>query len=322
MNRLSHFYRIAPALLTAVTFLSVMEPTLAQTKEEASDSPFVRRDQINLTLSGAETVIVAARTKANELKIKENIAVVDAGGHLLAFARMDGARPASVYTAITKATSAATKLGDTGPLPSADNASTHLSLAVENAAALSGGKFTTLKGGVAIVLEGQVIGAIGVGGATGEQDEQVARSGVNALLSELKSTGGAKAEPPKNESSNTEPPNAKVPADLVGEWRVEDIQGRGVVDRSQTTIRIDEEGAAYGSTGLNRFMAQPSISEGEIAFGHFPITRRAGPPALMDQEAKFLAAIQKVKKYRVDDKRLYLLDAQDNELIRLMSMSR
>ena len=49
--------------------------------------------------------------------VKENIAVVDDGGHLLAFARMDGARPASGTTAITKAVSAATFRQETGTLP-------------------------------------------------------------------------------------------------------------------------------------------------------------------------------------------------------------
>jgi glc operon protein GlcG len=57
-----------------------------------------------------------------------------------------------------------------------------LSLSIQNA---SGGRITTLKGGVPIVVDGQVIGAIGVGGGTGEQDAEVARAGVQALLDEL-----------------------------------------------------------------------------------------------------------------------------------------
>jgi glc operon protein GlcG len=112
-----------------------------------------------------------------------NIAVVDDGGHLLAFARMDGARPASAYTSITKATSAALTRGKTGPLPPPAQGATdaHLSLAVEHAAVQSGGKFTTLLGGVPILLEGQVIGAVGVGGATGAEDAEIAAAGVAGL---------------------------------------------------------------------------------------------------------------------------------------------
>jgi glc operon protein GlcG len=61
-----------------------------------------------------------------------------------------------------------------------------LNLSLQNAAAASGGKLTTLKGGVPIVVDGQVIGAVGVGGGTGEQDAEVGKAGVQALLRALK----------------------------------------------------------------------------------------------------------------------------------------
>src|SRR5688500_13871057 len=81
-----------------------------------ADDPLVTRDQVRLNLAGAELAIKAAKEKASEMKLKVNIAVVDDGGHLLAFARLDGARPASLYTAITKAASSATLRAATGPL--------------------------------------------------------------------------------------------------------------------------------------------------------------------------------------------------------------
>ena len=84
--------------------------------EKASGSSLLLRNQVRLTLAGARVVIAAAEEKARSLKLNVNIAVVDDGGHLLAFERMDGARPASGYTAITKATSAATLRQPTGPL--------------------------------------------------------------------------------------------------------------------------------------------------------------------------------------------------------------
>ena len=114
--------------------------------------------------------------------LKCNVAVVDDGGHLLAFARMDGARPASAATALTKAVSAATFRQETGPLPAKGEPDVLLSLSIQNA---SGGKITTLKGGVPIVIDGQVVGAVGVGGGTGEQDAEVAKAGIQALLDEL-----------------------------------------------------------------------------------------------------------------------------------------
>ena len=104
--------------------------------------------------------------------------MVDDGGHLLAFERMDGARPASGYTAITKATAAATFRQPTGPLAAgATPADPLLNLSLQNAALASGGKITALEGGVPIVVDGQIIGAVGIGGGTGEQDAQVAGRG-------------------------------------------------------------------------------------------------------------------------------------------------
>ena len=132
------------------------------------------------------------------MKLKVNIAVVDDGGHLMAFERMDGARPASLYTAITKATSAATFRQATGPLPAGANAADPLlNLSLQNAAEASGGKITALYGGVPVVVDGQIIGAVGIGGGTGEQDAQIARAGVQALMDQLMaSEAAAKAAKP------------------------------------------------------------------------------------------------------------------------------
>lgn len=170
------------ALFVACLMLNTRPVLTNDTSTGDSGAPLVQRNRVSLTLAGAELAISAARQQAAEMKLSVNISVVDDGGHLVAFARMDGARPASVYTSITKATSAATKRGATGPLPPGKETNTHLSLAVEQAAAVSGGKFTTLKGGIPIVVDGQVIGAVGVGGATGEQDAEIAQAGVAKLL--------------------------------------------------------------------------------------------------------------------------------------------
>jgi len=143
----------------------------------------VVRNQVRLTLAGARTMIAGAEAKAQSMQLKVNIAVVDDGGHLLAFERMDGARPASGYTAITKATSAATIRQPTGPLPAGTaNPDPLLNISLQNAAAASGGKITSLLGGVPVLVDAQVIGAVGVGGGTGEQDAQIARAGIQALV--------------------------------------------------------------------------------------------------------------------------------------------
>ncbi|MGZ3470883.1 MAG: heme-binding protein [Isosphaeraceae bacterium] len=160
------------------------EPGVAA--EPAKGKPLVIRNQVRLTLDGARTIIAAAAEQAASMSLKMNIAVVDEGGHLLSFDRMDGARPASGYTAITKASTAATFRQPTGPLPAGTSAPDPLlNLSLQIAAQSSGGKLTTLLGGLPIVVDSQVIGGVGVGGGSGEQDAQVARAGVQAFLDEL-----------------------------------------------------------------------------------------------------------------------------------------
>lgn len=145
------------------------------------DDGLVEKKGVRLLQAGAELAMKAALEKAHEMELKVNITIVDDGGHLLHFTRMDGARPGSAYTSMTKAQTAALIRGETGPRPSEEKIDIHLSLALEGTAAVSGGKFTTLKGGVPIVVDGEVIGALGVGGATGEQDREIARAGAKAL---------------------------------------------------------------------------------------------------------------------------------------------
>ncbi len=171
-------------------------PAMPRTTAEAfGASGLVRRNQAKLTLAGAKRVVAAAEAKAADMKVNMNIAVVDDGGHLLAFSRMDDARPASANTAITKAITAATYRAPTGPLPgkgTADAPDILLNLSLQNAASASGGKITTLLGGIPITVAGQVIGAIGVGGGTGEQDAEVAKAAVAALATEFEVTPAPK----------------------------------------------------------------------------------------------------------------------------------
>ena len=132
-----------------------------------------------LTYEGARAILEAAAHKAQEMKLPICIAVVDDGGHLLAFARIDDAKPSSVKVAITKATSAALRRAPTGPLPSEENVSVLLSLGMPLA---SGGKLTCVRGGLPIVWVGTVVGGIGISAGTEAQDEEVARAGVAALV--------------------------------------------------------------------------------------------------------------------------------------------
>lgn len=149
----------------------------------SDDSSLIERGGIRLTLGGAQAILDGAQYQAEEMGLKVNITVVDEGGHPIAFVRMDGARSASSYTSMTKAIAAATLRQPTGPVPpGTEQPDILLNLSLQLTASASGGTVTTLYGGVPVIVEGQIIGGVGVGGATGEQDAEIARAGIARLL--------------------------------------------------------------------------------------------------------------------------------------------
>ena len=127
-----------------------------------------------LTLAEANRVVDATIKKAEELNIKVNVAVCDAGGRLMAFSRMDGAIWAGAYGSQGKAVASA-GFGRASGLLNADAA------IVRGISAHEGGHMIPSKGAVPIVRGGVVEGACGVGGGTAEEDEECAQTGVNAL---------------------------------------------------------------------------------------------------------------------------------------------
>ena len=134
-------------------------------------------NNIRLTLGGARAILAAAENKARKIKVPQNIAIVDDGGHLLLFARMDGAKLSSIEVALTKACAAALRRSPTGPSPSKEP-SVFLTLGLSLA---TGGKLTCIRGGLPLVVDGQCVGGIGVSAGTEKEDVQVAQAGVDAL---------------------------------------------------------------------------------------------------------------------------------------------
>jgi uncharacterized protein GlcG (DUF336 family) len=127
---------------------------------------------LKLTSEGALKLLHAAIAKATEMKVPQCISVVDAGGHLLAFARMDGAYALSIDTSLMKAKTAASYGVPTGDIA----AGIDLKLAIATQ-----GQRINLPGGLPVIVDGHVIGGIGVGSGTGEQDRQVANAALAAL---------------------------------------------------------------------------------------------------------------------------------------------
>lgn len=126
-------------------------------------------------LSVAETtqILEAARAEAEKNKWAVAIAVVDDGGHLLALLRLDGCAPIGAYIATEKARTAALGRRESKQYEDMINGG--------RTAFLSAPLAGTLEGGVPVIVDGQVIGAVGVSGVKADQDAQVAKAGATAL---------------------------------------------------------------------------------------------------------------------------------------------
>ena len=130
-----------------------------------------------ITLEQAQSILDAARTKAEEMGIKQNIAVVDAGANLKAFLRMDGAWLGSIDIAITKAKTARYFDMPTGDLGEMSQPGGSL-YSIEH----SNGGLISFPGGIPLKnSDGEVVGAVGVSGSTVDDDHAVAEAGAAAI---------------------------------------------------------------------------------------------------------------------------------------------
>jgi uncharacterized protein GlcG (DUF336 family) len=130
-------------------------------------------DKKALTLAVAKQIAAAAAAEAEKNNWNVVIAIVDEGGHLVYFERLDETQTGSIEVALQKARTATSFKRPTKALEDV----------------LMGGRMTILtlpgalpvEGGVPIMLDGKVLGAIGVSGVTAQQDGQIAKAGADAL---------------------------------------------------------------------------------------------------------------------------------------------
>jgi uncharacterized protein GlcG (DUF336 family) len=131
------------------------------------------RNRPALTLADVKRMLGAAEAEGARNKWNVAIAVLDDGGHLLGFHRMDGATPANAEIAVLKGRSAAVSRRSTRNWEER----------------IAGGRMAMLKmpvlpvtGGLPIVVEGECLGGIGVSGVQSHEDEQIAQAAIDALL--------------------------------------------------------------------------------------------------------------------------------------------
>ena len=131
-----------------------------------------------ITSEEARIVIDAAAAKATEIGQPMDIAVVDAGGNLKAHVRMDGANIGSITISINKAYTAIAFQCETGDLQGV----TRPDGPIYGLNDAHGGRLVVFPGGILLVRDGSIIGAIGVSTGTIEQDQEVASAGAAAYL--------------------------------------------------------------------------------------------------------------------------------------------
>jgi glc operon protein GlcG len=125
-----------------------------------------------ITHEACTKMLAAGVAKADELRCKVSLAVVDAGGTLIAFLRMDGARFFSGRATIKKAITSASQRLPSGYFPKEGEVSMQIRM---------DGDFTNIAGGFPITVSGEVVGAVAAGGAKVEQDVEVAKAALAAL---------------------------------------------------------------------------------------------------------------------------------------------
>ena len=138
---------------------------------------YVTRNRSRLTLQGARLMMAAAARRAATLGVPMDIAVVDDGGHLLAFNRMDGAKVSSIEIAVSKAwTAACTRRPTHEYAEIASPGKPAYGIHVSNS-----GRFMIVGGGFPVSVDGEVVGGIGCSSGTVQQDREVAMAGIGAL---------------------------------------------------------------------------------------------------------------------------------------------
>jgi glc operon protein GlcG len=150
-------FAMSVGILTAVFCLSARAQTISV---------------MTLDQAGAQTILQAARESAQQRNAPSAIAVVDPAGDLLAFQRMDGVRPASAELAIEKARTAARLRRPTAEIEDSIN---------KGRTAFVTAGIASLRGGVPIRVNGQVVGAVGVAGLNKDIDTETATTAAAAL---------------------------------------------------------------------------------------------------------------------------------------------
>ncbi|HEX8660280.1 MAG TPA: heme-binding protein, partial [Brevundimonas sp.] len=161
-------------LVAILAVLAIAAPAWSQTAPAPAASPAAPAPPYGapIGLEAAQALIDRAVAVAGERRFRMAIAIVEPSGELVAFARMDDTQYGSIHVAQRKAATAARYRGATSAVEERTLAGRTVTLANED--------MLPIAGGVPIVVDGRIVGAIGVSGAAAAQDDEVARAALAA----------------------------------------------------------------------------------------------------------------------------------------------
>ena len=106
-------------------------------------------------------------------------------------------------------------------------------------------------------------------------------------------------------------------SDLAGtRWLAEEVAGQRVLATHAASIEFDQEGAAYGSTGVNRFRGPYELDGDQLSFGAVITTMMAGPPDAMAQEQAWLRILETARSFRREVDRLEIVADGESIVLR------
>lgn len=156
----------------SAAYAAAADPSPAKSRTERAPTEIAQ-----VTLKDARSILAAAEKRAVEIGQPMNVAVVDAGGNLIAHERMDGAWIGSVDISINKAfTARAFNIATKDLAANAQPGQQFFGIHASNQ-----GRIMIFAGGIPLKKNGQVVGAVGVSGGSGEQDQTVAQAGAAAF---------------------------------------------------------------------------------------------------------------------------------------------
>jgi putative lipoprotein len=105
---------------------------------------------------------------------------------------------------------------------------------------------------------------------------------------------------------------------LVGtQWLAEDIDGGGVIDNAQSTLEFTSDDRVAGRAGCNRYGGSVKLNASKLKIEQVFATKMACAPALMDQETRFLQALEAASSFEVRDTKLLVKDAAGKQRLLL-----